>query len=180
MDYCHVEFSPLDAAALARTREVFALMRAMKSGDVPQDEEQLTKLLGARERSYFWNPTPQELAEWNGHWAATPVAVRTSASMTFPQWDLGSMYEAIWDGEYQLVNIVQEGSRYFLAITGLTRPNGCPWPGAEWGGTEWACIASGGGRRKRTRATAGLQWHSSGSRTWGGRHARFKHLMLLA
>jgi hypothetical protein len=124
MDYCHVEFRPLDSESLKRTEEVFALMRAMKKGDIPLDEEQLTSLLSPRERSYFWSPTPEQLAEWNKHWAATPVAVRTSAAMVCPQWDLGSMYEAIWDGEYELVDIVQEGLRYFLAINPEAYPYG--------------------------------------------------------
>lgn len=124
MEYCHVEFIPLDADSLARTREVFRLMRAMKTGEQPQEEERLTALLTPQEREYFWTPKPEELAEWNEHWAATPVAIRTSSAMICPQWDIGSMYEAVWDGEYELIDILQEGSRHFLAINPWSYPYG--------------------------------------------------------
>ena len=124
MDYCHIEFTPAAAGTLSRTQQVFELIRGMKSGEVEQDEAQLTALLTDAEKSYFWNPTPEELAEWNSHWQSTPVAIRISAAMVTPQWDLGSIYEALWNGEYELVSINLGRESHYLVFNPEAYPYG--------------------------------------------------------
>ena len=124
MDYCHIKFEAADANALARTTQVFELIRDMKSGDLEQDEARITALLTDAERSYFWSPTPEEMAEWNAHWQSTPASVRTSAAMVTPQWDIESMYEALWDGEYELVGVIHEGDFCYLTFSPEAYPFG--------------------------------------------------------
>lgn len=124
MDYCHIKFHPLDARTLARTRQVLELIRDMKSGEIKQDEARITASLTDAERSYFWSPSPEEMAEWNAHWQSTPIAIRTSAAMVTPQWGIESMYEAFWDGEYQFIGIVHEHDNYYLAFNPEAYPYG--------------------------------------------------------
>lgn len=124
MDYCHLEFIPADTGALSRAQQIFELIRSMKSGEVPVDEARITELLTADERAYFWDPSVEEMAEWNAHWKSTPVAVRTSPAMILPQWDLESMYEAMWNGEYELIGISEENGKHFLAFNPEAYPYG--------------------------------------------------------
>ena len=124
MDYCYVEFNPLDAASLLRTREAFSLVRSMKAGEIEIDELTITGKLTPKEISFFWNPSEGEMEEWNAHWKNTPVSIRISAAMACPQWDLGSMYESIWNGEYDLVDIVEVENRHFLAFNPGAYPFG--------------------------------------------------------
>jgi hypothetical protein len=124
MDYCYIKFSASNSAALSRTQQVFDLIRKMKSGEVELDEARITASLTEAERSYFWSPSPEEMAEWNAHWQNTPVAIRTSSSMVVPQWDIESMYEALWNGEYELVGIIQEQAEHYLAFNPAAYPYG--------------------------------------------------------
>lgn len=66
------------------------------------------------ERSYFWNPSAAELEE------------RNKERLTLlPQWQLESMLEAFWNGDYELVGVCQEGMRHFVAFN----PHGYPYGG---------------------------------------------------
>ena len=124
MDYCHIKFIPASAAALSRTRQVFELIRSMKSGEVEPDEARITASLTDAERSYFSNLSPEEMAEWNAHWQSTPVAIRTSSAMVMPQWDIESLYEAFWNGEYELIGVIQEREDHYLAFNPEAYPYG--------------------------------------------------------
>lgn len=107
MQSCYIEFVAASAEQLARTETIFLLARAMKSGESDVDEDMLTALLTPTEQSYFSQFSPEDWNEWNAHWNNTPVEVRISSAMVCPQWDLPSMYEALWNGEYELGRLVK-------------------------------------------------------------------------
>lgn len=125
MDSCHVEFESKDEASLRRLTEFFAMVKAAKQSEAPVDEAHLLGYLTEDERSYFWDPTPEEMAQWNEHWFSTPLPMRHSAAMVLPQWELGSLLDAFWNGDYELVGVIQEGQRHFVAFN----PHGYPYGG---------------------------------------------------
>lgn len=124
MEPCYIEFVAASTDKLARTEEVFSLVRAMKSGHRDIDEDTLTALLTPQEQAYFTQFSPEEWNEWNDHWKKTPVAVRISPAMVCPQWDLPSMYEAIWNGEYELGRIAKADNGYRLTFEPGAYPYG--------------------------------------------------------
>lgn len=124
MNYCHIEFTPINTDTLARTQKIFELMRSMKAAETWRDETAITALLTASEQAYFWNPSAEEFDEWNAHWLNTLVAIRTSPAMICPQWELGSMYDAIRSAEYDLVGIFEESGKHFLAFNPHAYPYG--------------------------------------------------------
>jgi hypothetical protein len=122
---CYVKFAPLDARALERLRTQFARIRAMKSGEEEVDEASLTAALEPHELARFPELSPDEWAAWNELWQATPVDVRTSGAMEALSWDLPSMYEAIWNGEYELLDVVEQGGTHRLRF----EPHAWPFGG---------------------------------------------------
>lgn len=77
------------------------------------------------EVAYFWKPTDDEMKEWNDEWFSTPVAVRLSAAMPNPGWTLESMVSALWEGDYDLLGVVEGDARCRLAFN----PHGYPYGG---------------------------------------------------
>lgn len=122
---CYIEFSPKDDETLGRLTEFCATLKAVKESAEIVDEEGLIAQLNDAERSYFWNPSPEELAEWNDEWFSTPLPERHSDDRLVPQWTLGSMLESIQNGDYELVGVAREGERHFLAFN----PHGHPYGG---------------------------------------------------
>lgn len=124
MNYFHVEFTPINMGTLVRTQKIFEVIRSMKAGETLVDEALITGLLTESEKAYFWNPSVEERAEWDAHCSNTPAAIRNSAAMISPQWDLESMYCAILDAEYELLGIFEEDGTYFLAFNPFSYPYG--------------------------------------------------------
>jgi hypothetical protein len=122
MNHCYVEFTPLSAETLQRTEAILALIGDMKREVQDVDEERISELLTPAEKAFFWDPEPLELEEWNQHWKATPVDVRLSPAMVIPQWTLGSMYEAFWEGDYEFIGILAEDGKHFLAFRAIRLP----------------------------------------------------------
>lgn len=102
MDYCYVEFEANGEQGLQRLMEFFGFVKAAKDDDESVDEMRLSAYLTEGERSYFSNLTPEEAAEWNEYWFATPLPKRHSPEMLTPQWDFESMLDAISEGDYDL------------------------------------------------------------------------------
>lgn len=125
MDYCHVEFEPKDEPSRRRLVEFFAMLKTAKESTAHPDEGPLIEYLSEAERSYFWNPSPEELAEWNEEWFSAPLPKRHSAEMAMPPWDLESLLEAFWNGDYELVGVLSENNRHFIAFN----PHGYPYGG---------------------------------------------------
>lgn len=124
MEYCFVEFEPKDGQALGRLEEFLKRAKIAKDND-EFDEAGLMGFFSNVEASYFWNPTDDEMKEWNEEWFSTPVAVRLSAAMPTPGWTLDSMVSALWEGDYDLVGVVEGDARYRLAFN----PHGYPYGG---------------------------------------------------
>lgn len=125
MDHCFVEFEPKDKLSLRRLADFLELIKAAKQSEEAADEPDLAKYLSDVERSYFWDPTPEEMKEWGDEWFSTPVALRHSPQMPIPQWTLDSMIQAFWDGDYELLGVVEEDARHRVAFN----PHGYPYGG---------------------------------------------------
>lgn len=105
MKHCAITFQPQDHSSLARTNEFFQMVKAAKASGDTEDTAAFESYLNDQERHYFWHPTPDEMAQWNMEWNATPVNVRLSPSMPTPPWDFESMLASLWDGEYDLIEV---------------------------------------------------------------------------
>jgi hypothetical protein len=125
MDYCHIEFEPKDEPSLRRMSALFGMIKAAKESGETGDDSPFVAYLTEAERAYFWNPTPEEQAQWNEEWFSTPLPKRHSPEMVLPQWHLESMLDAFWNGDYDFVAIVEESGRHYLAFN----PNGYPYGG---------------------------------------------------
>lgn len=125
MNYCYVEFEPTDDTALQRLSAFFVMLKAAKESGAPIEEEhRLAAYLTVDERSYFWNPSPIELEEWKKEWFTTPLPRRHTDEALQPRWQLESMLEAFWNGEYELIAVLQEGERHFVAFNPEAYPYG--------------------------------------------------------
>ncbi len=80
--------------------------------------------LTENERSYFWNPTPEEVKEWEKEWFSTPVTIRLSSEMLMPPWHFGSMLDAFANGEYELLGIQEESGKFYFSFNPLGYPYG--------------------------------------------------------
>ncbi|MGC0097669.1 hypothetical protein HI806_01905 [Ralstonia solanacearum] len=123
--FCCVVFESNGERALQRLTEFFDLVKAAKDSDEPADESKLSAYLTEGERSYFSNLTAEEAAEWNEYWFSTPLPKRHSPEMPTPQWDFGSMLDAFWNGDYDLVAIRAQETRHALEFN----PHGYPYGG---------------------------------------------------
>ncbi len=118
----YVEFLPKNEISLQRTIEVFKIIKstktAIESEDVLLDEDNMPiaeiydlpiiNYLNDIEKAYFSNLSSEEHDEWIHEWFSTPIAIRHSSQMICPQWDLGSMLDIFWNGEYDLIAIQEE------------------------------------------------------------------------
>ena len=106
MDDSHLEFTLADAERFTKLQAAFAALKDSKSGDFtdPDDEYWLT-FFDESSLKHFWWPTPEEVADWQRRWEATPVPQRfTDPSLKTP-WGFTSMIHAFNDGEYDLIAI---------------------------------------------------------------------------
>lgn len=125
MDYCHVEFEPKDEDSLRRMTVLFDMIKTAKESDELGDALPFIAYLDAPERAYFWNPTPEEAAQWHEEWFATPLPKRHSPEMVLPQWDVESMFDAFRNGDYAFLAIAEEAGRHYLTFD----PYGYPYGG---------------------------------------------------
>ncbi|MDK1311315.1 hypothetical protein [Pseudoalteromonas ardens] len=127
MKYCHVKFHAQDDESLARLTSFFELMKNEKDSSEGPDEMKLNEFLSNSEKRHFWDPSNEELKEWQNFWAETAVEIRLSPKMPLPPWDLESMYAALWDGDYDLVSITKENECHHLNF----HPHDYPYGGTE-------------------------------------------------
>ena len=123
MEGCFVEFRSSEDAMLPRTIDCVNLVAALKR-DGALDDEHLAAEFSAAERSYFWSPTPDEMRDWNAYWFSTPVAERHSPQTPTPEWDYGSMVDAIAGAEFVVTGIATERGRSYLTFEPLSYPFG--------------------------------------------------------
>lgn len=127
MNYCYIEFEPKDKNSLYRAEDLFKTLKVAKDAGEALDAPHFVDYFSDVERSYFWNPSPEELKEWNDEWFSTPIEIRHSPQMLMPQWHLESMLDAISSGDYQLIAIEEKDSKYRLAFN----PHGYPYGGTS-------------------------------------------------
>ncbi|WKE66660.1 hypothetical protein PVT67_05290 [Gallaecimonas kandeliae] len=127
MEYCYVKFKPKEEESLNRLISFFELLKQEKDSSEEPNEEKLSAFLSVEEKSHFWSPSEEEQKEWQNFWSSTSVEVRISPKMPLPPWDLESMYEAFWNGDYDLISISKESEDYHLNFY----PHGYPYGGTD-------------------------------------------------
>jgi hypothetical protein len=134
----YVEFVGKDEISLQRTIEFFEMIKNTKAAieieDVALDEDDLpiteiydlpfTNYLTKTEKAYFSNLSSEEHDEFMREWFSTPIEIRHSPQMLCPQWDLGSMLDTFWNGEYDLIDIQEKNSKYYLTFNPHAYPYG--------------------------------------------------------
>jgi hypothetical protein len=118
MQGCFVEFSPPDDLSLLRTIDCVNCVAALKRDGTLAEE------LSASERAYFWEPSSEELQEWNDFWFSTPIPLRHSPSMPTPGWSFESMVSAISEAEFDITGVATEGSKCYLTFEPESYPFG--------------------------------------------------------
>ena len=154
MNHCHVEFVPKDGESLRRADALFRALKVAKESGGRAEDAALAGYFGEEESAYFWNPSPEEEKEWNDHWFSTPEEMRRSPEMPTPPWHFGSMLDAFWNGEYDLVAIQEENGRHYLTFDPHAYPyggTGCMVALLECFGHTVVGIEDGTGYRKYTR-----------------------------
>jgi hypothetical protein len=122
MDCCSVEFVSGDNATLTRTVALFEKIRSSKQAGTTVDDSAFSAELTEAERSFFWSPSEEERAEWTTMWFGTPPTQRHL--LPSAPWDLGSMLDALADGEYILMTIEDRGDSHHLLFNPLSYPFG--------------------------------------------------------
>lgn len=103
--YAFVDFSVVNEAGLSRLERVIAELARQKKGDAVRAEDFWLQYFTECDRNKFWWPSENQLELWNKFWFSTPLPQRHSPEMPAPNWDFGSMIDAILDGEYGLVGV---------------------------------------------------------------------------
>jgi hypothetical protein len=102
-------------------RFLIELRKAKQQRFFPSDDE-WQRHVDEKVRSYFWEPTPQELKAWEKEWFSTPVAYRHQMQ-TVP-WSFGSLLEALKHGEFLIVGLQISGEEAKLVFEPLAYPYG--------------------------------------------------------
>jgi hypothetical protein len=98
-----IEFELIDNKRFEMLAAIFeALRTAKQSGDF-RDNAYWLSFFDNTALSHFWNPTKDELLEWERQWKATPFQDRLSDPNLKRLWEFGSMIDAFRDGEYELI-----------------------------------------------------------------------------
>ena len=166
----YVEFLQKNEISLKRTIEVFKVIKntktAIENEDVLLDEDNIPiteiydlsiiNYLNDVEKAYFSNLSSEEDEEWMREWFSTPIEIRHSPQMICPQWDLESMLDTFWNGEYDLIDIQEYNSKYYLTFNPHAYPyggTGCMVAFLECFGHEVIGIQDGTGYVKHTSRT---------------------------
>lgn len=123
-----VNFELADSARFGMLQRIFdALRNAKNSDEIEAEDDSWQSYFDRDALSHFWNPTPDELADWTRRWQATPVEKRfTDPSLKTP-WDFQSMIDAFHNGEYELLRLIRTSEN-----TGSLQFEAFAWP---YGGT---------------------------------------------
>ena len=69
-----INFELADSSRFEMLERVFVALRDAKKDDaIDADDESWRSYFDDDALSRFWNPTPEELADWTRRWQATPV-----------------------------------------------------------------------------------------------------------
>ena len=135
-----VNFHLADPKRFAMLQRAFDALRNAKNDDaINAENKSWRSYFDSEAQRYFWNPTPDELADWTRRWQATLVEKRFTDPTLETPWDFGSMLEAFHNGEYKLLRLIRTSDN-----TGALQFEALTWP---YGGTGCmrALIESFGG-----------------------------------
>jgi hypothetical protein len=168
--YAFVDFSVVNEAGLSRLERVIAELARQKKGDAVRAEDFWLQYFTECDRNKFWWPSENQLEFWNKFWFSTPLPQRHSPEMPAPNWDFGSMIDAILDGEYGLVGVRKfDAETARLEIDPYAYPygrNGCV---EDVGSVIWSY---GYGIRRRDRPRVGRSSIASVERKYATVHAK--------
>jgi hypothetical protein len=103
MDPLSVEFEITDPARFEALRVVFnAIREAKEASSFTDDHSGWVTYFDDTSRLFFRWSTPEEDAEWERRWFATPVPQRWHDPTLRRGWSLEAMIEAFRNGEYDL------------------------------------------------------------------------------
>ncbi len=99
-----VRFRDLPAANTQRLRDLFTYVKTAKAEERIEAGE-IAAILGEIVENRFWNPTPDELNDWQTRWMNTPVEQRFTDPTLDTPWDFESWVEAIESAEIAYMNL---------------------------------------------------------------------------
>lgn len=123
---CFVEFAVDDASRFEALCAVFDAIRHDKEAGAFRDEADWLVFFDDNALSHFWWPTAAEYVAYTERWQAASVEQRMSdPALSPPAWDLGSLFMAFENGEYDLLACHPiEGGRARLEFAPLAYPYG--------------------------------------------------------
>lgn len=103
--YCFIEFAIRNEPSLGRLSKVTAEFQRQKEGDAIADDAHWLPFFESSDRTMFSWLSEEDSKRWNEYWFSTPLPQRHSPEMPSPQWDFGSMVDAILNGDYDIIGI---------------------------------------------------------------------------
>ena len=105
--------------------------RTPQSKIIPSLQHSCGSRLPARELTTLLTVLPKQCLQLayvrikNEYWFSTPLPKRHSPEILTPQWDFVSMLDEFWNGDYDLIAIRPQATRYALEFN----PHGYPFGG---------------------------------------------------
>lgn len=123
---CYIEFEVISEIKLTRLMTIVSELSTRKQSDDWQDDLQWKKFFEPDELQYFTVLSESQMQEWSEFWDSTPIEIRHSPDMPTPGWDFGSMIDAIYNGDYELINVkrIRDGEALLVI-----EPRGWPYGG---------------------------------------------------
>lgn len=164
----HIHFRISNSNALAALEAFIArVAEGKKTNSFPPDDE-LIGFFDEEALSYFFEPSPAELKEWETEWFSTPLEQRHGNPALEPRWSFGSMVEAFANGDYELTGVGKGGNEAFLQFNPLAYPYGgvgCMIAAIESLGHTVIGVDDGTGYRAYEKRT--VYWMPKGERRVG-------------
>jgi hypothetical protein len=120
----HVHFRVADKPELEALQAFIARVAEAKSSNSFPPDEELRQYFDQKALSYFFEPSADELKEWEKEWFSTPVEKRHGNRALEPHWNFGSMLEAFSNGDFELETVTTKGEDAFVPFNPLAYPYG--------------------------------------------------------
>jgi len=125
---CYIKFTVVSEVKLQRLMTVVAELSERKQSEDWKDVFYWKKFFNSEELKHFTELSESQMQEWTEFWNETPVEMRLGIDMPTPGWTFESMIDAIYHGDYELINVklIQDNAA-LLEI----EPRGWPYGGLE-------------------------------------------------
>ena len=124
--YEYVAFVSQGAGALARLNLLLDVVKHGKHSPHDQLVLEAEAHLTVEDRARFWWPTPEEQAEHMEDWWATPLPERHLSPYLRTPWTLSYALIVTCECEYDLVDVVENGTRHHARFQTHGYPYGGP------------------------------------------------------